>query len=251
MNQPNERKEYGVYISSLLSKKIVLKITEIGRNIKQNLENKIKYGIEGKCIAEGYIRPKSVEIVSYSCGLVKDDHIEFQVIYKCLVCNPINGFEVNCVVKNITKAGVHAEVKDDKNNVPITIFIARDHNYKNYMFDNVQTAFDENTAENEMKLRVKIIGVRFELNDPFITAIAYLLDNREKPKMANVFEEEQPQKIDDIKQVEDQYLKLKEEAEEKLAEEKRLKEYFGETGPVVYDEDILKTTKKRKIIIRK
>jgi hypothetical protein len=51
--------------------------------------------------------------------------------------------------------------------------------------------------------------------------------------------------------VEAQYLKLKEEAEEKLAEEKRLKEYFGETGPVVYDEDILKTTKKRKIIIRK
>jgi len=249
MNQPNERKEYGVYISSLLSKKIVLKITEIGRNIRQNIENKIKYGIEGKCIVEGYIRPKSVEIVSYSCGLVKDDHIEFQVIYKCLVCNPINGFEVNCTVKNITKAGIHAEVKDDKNNIPITIFIARDHNYKNHMFDNIQTAFDKSSNEDELKLRVKIIGVRFELNDPFITAIAYLLDNREKPKM-NEFVEEEPNQ-EEMKKVEDQYLRLKQEEEEKLAEEKYHRDVFGETGPVVYDEDVFKITKKRKITIKK
>jgi len=44
----NQKKEYGVYIMSMLSKRVVLKITEIGKNIKQNLERKIKYGIEGK-----------------------------------------------------------------------------------------------------------------------------------------------------------------------------------------------------------
>ena len=169
----DDKKEYGVYINSMLSKKVVLKITEIGKNIKQNLEKKIKYSIEGKCIVEGFIRPKTVEVVSYSCGLVKDDHIEFQVIYRCLVCNPIKDIEMECFVKNITKAGIHAEVRDNEDNVPITIFVARDHNYTNSMFD---------TIEKDMIIRVKIIGVRFELNDPSITAIAYLLDKKEAEK---------------------------------------------------------------------
>jgi DNA-directed RNA polymerase subunit E'/Rpb7 len=241
MNQNKEKKEYGVYIASMLSKRVVLKITEIGKNIKQNLERKIKYSIEGKCIAEGFIRPRTVEIISYSCGLIKDDHIEFQVIYKCLVCNPIKDVEVECKVKNITKAGIHAEVRDNDDNVPIVIFVARDHNYTNNMFDNV---------EKDAIIHVKIIGVRFELNDPSITAIAYLLNNRER---VNEFVQvnEFAQVNEFVEPIEERYLKLKQEAEDEEKEEKKLKDIFGETGPVVYDEDAFNVTKKRKIIIRK
>ena len=253
MNQIKEKKEYSVYIMSMLSKKVVLKITEIGKNIKQNLEKKIKYGIEGKCIAEGFIRPKTVEIVSYSCGLVKDDHIEFQVIYRCLVCNPIKDVEMECKVKNITKAGIHAEVRDDEDNVPITIFVARDHNYTNRLFENVEV---------DTIVRVKIIGVRFELNDPSITAIAQLLDKRQElrqePKERPEPKERKepndmnlPNEQKETNDIEERYLRLKQEAEEKLAEEKYLKDVFGETGEVKYDENAFDITKKRKIIIRK
>jgi DNA-directed RNA polymerase subunit E'/Rpb7 len=247
MNPKEEKKEYGVYINSMLSKRVVLKITEIGKNIKQNLEKKIKFGIEGKCITEGFIRPKTVSVVSYSCGLVKDDHIEFQVIYRCLVCNPIKDLEVECKVKNITKAGIHAEVKDDEDNVPITIFVARDHNYTNSMFDKV---------EKDNVIRVKIIGVRFELNDPSITAIAHLLKERTNDERGNDEKEEDAKRIEDAT---DRYLKLKVQADEREmyakeeeAEAKRIKEVFGETGAVIYKEDAFdEPTKKRKIIIRK
>jgi len=241
MNQIKEKKEYSVYIMSMLSKKVVLKITEIGKNIKQNLEKKIKYGIEGKCIAEGFIRPKTVEIVSYSCGLVKDDHIEFQVIYRCLVCNPIKDVEVECKVKNITKAGIHAEVRDDDNNVPITIFVARDHNYANRMFENVEV---------DAIVRVKIIGVRFELNDPSITAIAQLLREREEREVVREVREIR-EEANEPNDIEEKYLKLKQEAEEKLAEEKYIKDVFGETGEVKYGENDFDVTKTRKIIIKK
>lgn len=54
----DDKKEYGVYINSMLSKKVVLKITEIGKNIKQNLKKKIKYSIEGKCIVRDLFAPK-------------------------------------------------------------------------------------------------------------------------------------------------------------------------------------------------
>lgn len=235
----NQKKEYGVYIMSMLSKRVVLKITEIGKNIKQNLERKIKYGIEGKCITEGFIRPKTVELVSYSCGLIKDDHIEFHVIYRCLVCNPIKDVEVECKVKNITKAGIHAEVRDDEDNVPITIFVARDHNYANHVFDNVEV---------DTIIRTKIIGVRFELNDPSITAIAQLLD-KTRIEEREVVEEKEAVVEENI---EDKYLKMKAEAEEELKEEKRIRDVFGETGPVVYGEDVFApTTKKRTIKILK
>lgn len=205
MNQNEEKKEYGVYINSMLSKRVVLKITEIGQKLKQNLEKKIKFSIEGKCITEGFIRPKTVEIVSYSCGLVKDDHIEFHVIYQCLVCNPIKDMEVVCRVKNITKAGIHAEVRDNEDNVPITVFVARDHNYTNKMFDEV---------EKDANIRVKIIGVRFELNDPSITAIAYLLKERAINEKA-VNEKTINENAELIAEAEERYLKLKADAEKR------------------------------------
>ena len=262
MNPQQEKKEYGVYINSMLSKKVVLKITEIGKNIKQNLEKKIKMNIEGKCIAEGFIRPKTVEVISYSCGLVKDDHIEFQVIYRCLVCNPIKDVEVDCVVKNITKAGIHAEVKDNDDNVPVIIFVARDHNYTNSMFDKV---------EKDAFIRVKIIGVRFELNDPSITAIAHLLDNqreREKIKEKDVLRDVNLQRdleklknlendiendMENLKNERKEAMQRKEaEIKEKEAEDKKYKEIFGETiGEVKYDEDVINAPVKRKIIIKK
>ena len=244
MNQNEEKKEYGVYINSMLSKRVVLKITEIGAKLKQNLENKIKFSIEGKCITEGFVRPKTVSVVSYSCGLVKDDHIEFQVIYQCLVCNPIKDLEVACKVKNITKAGIHAEVRDNEDNVPITVFIARDHNYTNNMFDEV---------EKDAIIRVKVIGVRFELNDPSITAIAHLLKDKTVDEKPN-----NNQNAVLIAEAEERYQRLKAQAEEKEmyakeAEEeaKKIKKAFGETGPVVYDEEVINALKTRKIIVRK
>ena len=166
MEQTIKKNEYDVYIKSLLTKKITLKITEIGKNVKANLTKKIVNGIEGKCIIEGFIRPSTVNIVSYSPGLIKDDHVEFQVVYMCLVCNPVKDLEILCVVRNVTKAGIHAHVVDEDENVPITVFIARDHHNMNPNFDTIKEADS---------VKAKIIGTRFELNDTSITAIASLI----------------------------------------------------------------------------
>jgi DNA-directed RNA polymerase subunit E'/Rpb7 len=166
MEQTIKKNEYDVYIKSLLTKKITLKITEIGKNVKANLTKKIVNSIEGKCIIEGFIRPSTVNIVSYSPGLIKDDHVEFQVVYMCLVCNPVKDLEILCVVRNVTKAGIHAHVVDEDENVPITVFIARDHHNMNPNFDTIKEADS---------VKAKIIGTRFELNDTSITAIASLI----------------------------------------------------------------------------
>lgn len=160
----NGQKIYGVYIQSLLTLKVHLHITEIGKNIKQNLEKKIKAKTEGKCITEGFIRPGSVRIITYSSGTIHSDIIEFETTFECMVCHPVEGMLIECITKTITKAGIHAEVRDGET-VPLTIFIARDHYHMEDSFVSVK--------ENE-KILVKVIGIRYELNDPYICVIAKL-----------------------------------------------------------------------------
>jgi hypothetical protein len=166
-NDGQQQNTYGVYVRSLLSMKVVLKITEIGRQVKQNLERKIIQQTEGKCIPQGFIRPNSVRVVSYSSGNVHSENIEFTTVYECLVCHPVENMHIECTARTITKAGIHAEVVTDNNVVPLTVFIARDHNYTNRDFDKIK--------ENA-KIQVKILGIRYELNDPYICAIGMLVE---------------------------------------------------------------------------
>jgi len=183
-NEPKKR--YGPYIKSLLNMKVFLKITEIGRNIKENLERIISSKIEGKCVVEGFIRPDSVNVIQYSSGKVNGEFVEYHTIYECMVCHPVEGMELECICKTVTKAGIHAEVKDQLGNIPVTMFIARDHHMANHLFSLVK--------ENS-RLLVRVIGVRFELNDPYVCAIGKLLEklgeeSSEKKKPITILEDE-------------------------------------------------------------
>jgi len=164
------RKRYGPYIKSLLEQKVFLKITEIGQNIKPNLERMISAKVEGKCTVEGYIRPNSVHVINYSAGKVNGEYVEYHAIYECMVCHPVEGMDIECVCKTLTKAGIHAEVVDQSGHIPITIFISRDHHMNHHEFGLVK---------EDGRLLVKIVGIRFELNDPYICAIGRLLERIE------------------------------------------------------------------------
>lgn len=166
------------YMTSVLTMKIFLKITEIGESVKQNLEDIIRLKTEGKCIAEGYIRPNSIHVLNYSSGKVNGDLVEYHASFQCMISHPVEGMEIECVCKMINKAGIHAEVidtdiKSGKMNVPIIVYIARDHHINNHIFEN---------AKENGKLLVKIVGVRYELNDPHITTIGKLLKNIDSQK---------------------------------------------------------------------
>ncbi len=235
-----ERKEYGVYVNSMLSKKVVLNIVEIGKNVKYNLEKRIKQSIEGRCIADGFIRPKTVEIVSYSSGLIKDDHVEFQVVYRCLICNPVKDMEMDCVVDNVTKAGIHAFVKDDDDNTPVTVFVARDHHTSDPYFESVQ---------EKDHIRVRIIGTRYELNDPSITAIAALMKERVVREPRDL---QRDQRFEEDIEREPVPVPVPVPAP-RFEEPSRLYPDQPVIIPeaVKYDEDALKNAQKRKIVLRK
>jgi hypothetical protein len=176
INKNNKQnKQRSVYSRCQITKKIILPITAIGKNIMQTLENTISKMVGGKCIVEGFVKPNSVRVITFSSGVVKGENIIFDVVFNCEVCFPVAGMNLNCIAKNITKAGIRAESADETPS-PFILYIARDHYYSSDTFNAVQ--------END-KIMCRVIAQRFELNDKNVSIIGELVPVKKeiKPKL--------------------------------------------------------------------
>ena len=165
--------EHNLYARNMLEMKVILLPQEIGENkTMKNLKQKIVNVIEGKCIQEGYVKPNSVNILRYSAGLVKTQFIEFAVVFECKTCNPTEGlFLHDCVCTSVTKGGIHANIYDNHRNIPVTVYIHRDQFAENRTFQSInkEDVFD-----------IKVIGARFELNDPCVEIIGEIWGQKKK-----------------------------------------------------------------------
>jgi DNA-directed RNA polymerase subunit E'/Rpb7 len=172
----NKKKEIilsSIYSRSIINRTISIPITLIGKNLKQVIEEYISFHYEGKCVVEGFIKPLSTKIITYSSGTIKKgNYVSFDIIFECQICFPVEGTIISCIAKTNTKAGITAESADETPS-PIIVFIARDHHYYSSQFNDVK--------EGD-KINVKVIGQRFELNDKFVSIIGELL-RQQKPKL--------------------------------------------------------------------
>jgi hypothetical protein len=164
--QKRKKQTVDIFHNTMITKKISVPIHNVGKNIRETLETIISSEIEGKCIAEGYVKEKSTRIMTYSCGVVTSSKIMFDIVFECMICLPVEGMHINCVAKNITKAGIRAETEDTPS--PVVIFVARDHHASLAKFGKVVP---------ERKIKVRVIGQRYELNDKYISIIAELIDS--------------------------------------------------------------------------
>ena len=166
------KKDLGVYMTNLLTRNIHLNFNSVGKNIKETLEKKIKKEIEGKCSVEGFIKPNSTKVISYSSGLLVENTVAFVVVFECMICCPVEGMHIKCNVKNITQAGIRAVINDEIS--PIIVYIARDHHYDNTYF---------NTVKDGDEINIRVIGQRYELNDSHVSVIGEIIESKpDKPK---------------------------------------------------------------------
>jgi hypothetical protein len=157
-----QRELKGVYSPCQITKNIMLPVTAIGKNLVQTLETTISKMVGGRCIVEGFVKPDSVRVITYSSGIVKGENVVFDVVFNCEVCYPVAGTVFHCIAKHITKAGIHAESADEQPS-PFILYVARDHFYANEYFNSIE--------ENE-KFMARVIAPRFELNDRYVSIIA-------------------------------------------------------------------------------
>ena len=165
-----KRQRYGLFMKNILTRKVDLDFTSVGSNIQDILQQKLIYILEGKCAVEGYIKNNSIQVKKYSAGELNSDHVQFTVVFECLVCNPVENQRIKARVLNVTKAGIRATSIGSGSEVsPLDIFIARDSNYDNKQFT---------TLKDGDEVNVKIIGQRYEINDPVISVLAELADQK-------------------------------------------------------------------------
>jgi hypothetical protein len=155
------KKIMDIYSRTLVSKKVSVEMKYIGNNIKEILEKRLKELHEGKCIAEGYVKKNSIKIITYSSGKICTSGVLYEIAFECYVCFPVEGQLLNCIATNITKAGIKATSLESPS--PFVVFISRDHQLSNKKF---------NTISEKDHFVARIIGQRFELNDPYISVIA-------------------------------------------------------------------------------
>lgn len=181
-NQKN--KDVGVYMTSLLTRKIHIPFNNVGKNIKDTLEKTIKKQIEGKCNIEGFIKPESTKVLTYSSGILVENTVMFEVVFECLVCCPVEGMLIKCNVKNMTQAGIRAVINEEIS--PIVAYVSRDHHYNNNYFNTIKEMDD---------ITVRVIGHRYELNDPQVSIIGQLVEPTEDKTKKNTTIKKKPKLV--------------------------------------------------------
>lgn len=130
----------------------------------QKLHTKLRERYEGKCNANGFVRPGSIEILAKSMGIAENGRFTGNILYdcrfKCEILYPIAGSVYAAVVIKVNKMGAYA-VFDDA----IRLLLPRDLHVGNAAFDEI--------AEGDI-VHVRLERSRFQTNDTFIMAVGVL-----------------------------------------------------------------------------
>lgn len=169
-----------IYHSSLLTRRVSIPMIKMGGSIQQVILDSLRE-LEGKCGEEGYIKRGSIQLFNYSCGMIKGPNVMIQVVFRCDVSNPVPDQEFDCIVEHNTRAGIKARL-NTREDSPFIVFLARDHHYMIPQFSDIK--------EKE-HIRVKVLGQRFEINDPKISVIATLISREPETETESESETEQ------------------------------------------------------------
>lgn len=135
------------------------------------LTTKLREKYEGKCNANGHIRPGSVELLAKSMGVGENGQFTGHWLYdckvKCSVLYPTAGTVIDALVLKVNKMGAYAVFEE-----AIRVLLPRDTHVGNPEFD----AIKEGST-----IKVRIDRSRFQTNDPFVMAVGSLVGADAEP----------------------------------------------------------------------
>jgi len=153
----------GIYVSSIVQESLSVPFADVGRNMEQYFKSYAIEHLEGRCWKEGFIRPNSSKVVSYTAGLLNGTLIDYTVLYHVEVCYPYEKMELECIVRQVNKVGIRATLREKQN--PLVVYVTREHNAELNM----------SSYKVGQKIKVRLLGHRFEPGDPCIHVMAELI----------------------------------------------------------------------------
>lgn len=175
----NELSASNCYSDCITSRKITIPFSEVTKhasngNIVKMIQAFIASQIENKCTSEGFVHPGRCKVLSHSSGMLQGSNVVFDVAYTCSVFLPCEGAILVCRVKTVTSAGILAGINGASTVNPVVVYVLREHH-------TIENESYFNSIKPDTVIRVKIVGHRFELNDPHISAIGELLQPNQLP----------------------------------------------------------------------
>lgn len=163
-----------IFVRCLLTDKIKLSANKLNKYFKDTILKDLKAKVEGVCTKHGYIKQDSVEIHSIQSGQVEmaslTGNVIVEVKFYADICNPSVGNVIKCIVSNINKFGILAEVK------PILEVIIA----KNSV--NIKSDVDLSTIQVGDEIFVEVVGKKYELMDKRISIIGRVVTSPQSAK---------------------------------------------------------------------
>ena len=159
-----------MYNTVYLDERVPLMPVELGNirvveDVLEMLTKKLKEKHEGKCNANGYVKPGSLTILAKSMGVAENGRFTGNVLYdckfKCDVFYPIGESEMEAIVIKVNKMGAYVHFDE-----AIRILLPRDLHIGNVDFDNI---------EEGKTVPIRLERSRFQMNDPYIMGVGVLV----------------------------------------------------------------------------
>lgn len=159
-----------MFSTIFLDERIALTPTELNSarsetNIRESILLKLREKHEGKCNANGYVRPGSVVLLARSMGQAENGRYTGNVLYDCKIsCEvlyPTAGTVMEGLVLKVIKMGAYVVYEE-----AIRILLPKDLHIGKKEFDDLK--------EGET-VKVRIERSRFQTNDLFIMAVGKLV----------------------------------------------------------------------------
>ena len=190
INKSSNFKE-NIFFNTMIKQRVIVQAKYLNNHINQYLLDYLKHRFEGKCVSEGYVQPESIEIIEKSIGYINGSRfmgdVNYDILFKANICNPIINNLIECEVKFINKLGLLCK------NGPITIIVGRQFHFNPNLLDNIQVG--------EI-IKVSVIDKKFSLNDRQIEVTAKLMEegisNINTFSTSNMVEGDLEDELDDL-----------------------------------------------------
>ena len=169
-----------MYHTIFIDERVALVPTELNilnstTAMRDMLETKLREIHEGKCNANGFVRPGSIQLLSRSMGVAENGRFTGNILYDCRasceILYPTAGTHMNVMVIKVNKMGVYAVFEE-----AIRILLPRDLHVGSEAFDAIK--------EGDT-VRVCLDRSRFQTKDPFVMAVGHLVEETEEEVPVN------------------------------------------------------------------
>ena len=165
-----------IYNTNVLTTKIKIKASQLNKNFKKYILQKLKKEYEGIYTKFGLIKSDSIEILKVSLGNIEQNGFEGNIIYhvefKSQLCNPTVGSIILCNVVNLNNFGILCTAKDEDKSI-IEVIVPK----KSLA---IKSDVDLSTIKQNDKVFIEIMGKKQELNDTKIKCIGKITKTKSR-----------------------------------------------------------------------